>query len=114
MEIILSKTCMSFTGSLGGALGYFVQKRGKRFFGVRNSNGSVPPDGHLKFILACLFLVQQKLFFDNILVPREEMVSALQEAGRTTPAYCISTNPETYPEMFTANDVLKLQKDFNL
>ena len=114
MEIILAKSCQSLTGSLSKKLGYAIRRHGEKFYGVRKAKGKVPADGHWQFISVCAEMTKHKIFIEDVKVPKAEVIAALQEAGRTTPSYCISTNPETYPEMFTANDVLKLQKDFNL
>ena len=86
MEIFLTKQCESFTGSLGKGFGYHIQRRtnldGKtRFWGVRQSNGEIPADGHLRFIFACADLAQMKTHITDIRVPRCEFQSALSEAG---------------------------------
>lgn len=85
MEIILSKQCESISGSLGRGFGYHIQRRtglnGKtRFWGVRQSNGEVPADGHLRFIFACAELAQAKLHIANIKVNAQEVHDALYEA----------------------------------
>ena len=87
MEIIISKQCESLTGSLGKGFGYHIQKRtdlkGKtRFWGVRQSNGEIPADGHLRFIFACAELAQMKLHIANIKVNAQEVHDALYEAGQ--------------------------------
>ena len=85
MEIILSKQCKSLTGSLGKGFGYHIQGRtdhdGKiRFWGVRQSKGEVPADGHLRFILACAEIAQMKLHIADIRVSAKELRGAFDEA----------------------------------
>ena len=80
MEIILTKQCESIQGSLGRGFGYFIVRRGKRFFSQR-SRHSVPPDGHWRFILTCAQLAQNKLHITDIRVSRQEVLVALIEKG---------------------------------
>ena len=80
MEIILAITCASLTGTLDKKHGYFIQQRGKRFFGKRKNN-NVPPDGHWRFISDCAEMAVQGLFIGDIRVPEKEMLDALREAG---------------------------------
>ena len=86
MEIILSKQCESLTGSLGQGFGYFIVRRGKRFFSQR-SRHSVPPDGHWRFILTCAQLAQNKLHIVDIRVSGKEFKAAISEAGYFCRAY---------------------------
>ena len=81
MEIILTKQCESFTGSLGRGYGYHIQRRKNGFFAKRNSKSYVPMDGHWRFIKACAELALQELHIDDILVTAEELEAALNEAG---------------------------------
>lgn len=83
MKIILSKHCESFTGSLNRGYGYAVQKRKSGYYGVRKSRGFVPPDGHLRFIVACAQLAKDGLYLADIEVPGEELNQAIKEAGIT-------------------------------
>ena len=87
MEIILSKQCESLTGSLGRGFGYHIQKRKNGFFAKRNSNGSIPPDGHLRFILTCAILALSKLHITDIRVSGKELKAAVYEAGKFCRAY---------------------------
>ena len=85
MKIILSKNCESLTGSIGRGFGYHIQRRHDRqghtqFYGVRQSNGSVPIYGHKYFIFACAHLAQMKLHIVDIRVPSTELRDALIEA----------------------------------
>ena len=111
MEIILSKQCESITGSLGRGFGYHIQKRKNGFFAKRNAKGSVPRDGHLRFILSCAELAQMKLHITDIRVPSEELMYALWRAGRGD---YIFTEPDKFPETFHAADIMKFKNDYNL
>ena len=86
MEIILTKACEALTGMLDRDYGYYIRraphKDGKvRFFGQR-SKWSVPPDGHLRFILKCAELAQMKMHIVDVLLSHKELRAALNEAGR--------------------------------
>ena len=81
MEIILTKQCKSLTGSVGQGFGYSIQRRGERFYGVRNTKGYVPSSGHIRFIIACAQMAQMALHIADIAVPRQEFIDALWEAG---------------------------------
>ena len=82
MEIILSKQCESLTGSLGSGFGYHIQKRKNGFFAQRDSKGSIPPDGHLRFIFACADLARSKLHITDIRVSAKEFRQACNKADR--------------------------------
>ena len=114
MKIILTKNCLSLTGSLGSGSGYHIKHRKNGFFVERNSNGDVPPDGHWKMICACANLAEMKLHIADIKVSAEEVADALSEAGLTTPAYCLKAYPEDYPKEFNTVNINKLKIDFNL
>ena len=108
MEIILSKRCESFTGSLGKGFGYHIQRRKNGFFAKRNSNGEIPPDGHLRFIFACAQLAQMKTHITDIRVPRCEFQSALSEAGVSL------SGARDIRHESSAADVLTLKEKLNL
>ena len=110
MEIILSKQCESLTGSLGRGFGYHIQRRKKGFFAKRNTKGSIPPNGHWKFILACANLAQSKLYITDIKVTNRELFQALREAYLTSPAFLNWNNVET----FSATDVINFKNEYNL
>ena len=114
MEIILTKNCMSLTGSLGRGFGYHIKHRKNGFFIERNSNGDVPPDGHWKMICACADLAEMKLHITDIKVSALEVADALSEAKQSTPAYCLRVYPGDYPQVFNTNDILNFKKRFNL
>ena len=107
MEVILSKQCESLTGLLNRDLGYFIQRRGKRFFSQR-SKYSVPPDGHWRFIVLCAQLAQNKLHIADIRVKREELKQALYEAG------CFIAMQHLRKDNYNARDILNLKTTFSL
>ena len=81
MEIILTKQCESFTGSLGRGFGYHIQRRKNGFFAKRNSKSYVPMDGHWRFIKACADLAILNAHISDILVSAKELRDALDECG---------------------------------
>ena len=105
METILSKQCESLTGSLGSGFGYHIQKRKNGFFAQRDSKGSIPPDGHLRFIFACADLARSKLHVTDIRVPAIELKVALMEAGQYPASLRI-----TQTEM-NATDIINFRRD---
>ena len=112
MEIILTKACEALTGMLDRDYGYYIRraphKDGKvRFFGQR-SKWSVPPDGHLRFILKCAELARMKLHIVDIRVPRLELQVALMEAGQY-PASLRITQTE-----LNAEQVINLKQKYKL
>ncbi len=109
MEIILSKQCESLTGSLGRGFGYHIQRRKKGFFAKRNSKGSIPPDGHLRFIFSCADLAQSKLHVTDIRVSRDELAKAVEEAG-----WCLSRFMENLHPTLNANEVLTFKQTVGL
>ena len=114
MEIILSKRCESFTGSLGKGYGYHIQRRKNGFFAKRNSNGEIPADGHLRFIFACADLAQMKTHITDIRVSREELAQALNEAYPGDHCALLSHHCDNLPEPLSATDVLTLKEKLYL
>ena len=108
MEIILSNHVKSLTGSLGRGLGYHIKRRKHGFFGERNSNGSIPPDGHWRFIVACAELAQMSLHISDIQLSRTELESALKEAHAFIAAQNLRLN------CYHARDILNLKTTFGL
>ncbi len=113
MEIFLSKLCESITGSLGQGFGFHIQKRSDsdgtiRFWGVRKSKGTIPPDGHLRFIFLCAELAQNKLHITDIRVSREELKTALYEA------HCFIAMQNLRLDTYHARDILNLKTTFGL
>ena len=118
MEIILTKECEALTGMLDRDYGYYIRraphKDGKvRFFGQR-SKWSVPPDGHLRFILSCAELAQSKLHITDIRVPSDELMFALWKAGRETLGDYVFTEPDKFPKIFSAADIMNFKNEYNL
>lgn len=107
MEVILSKQCESLTGLLNHGHGYFIQRRGKRFFGQRSKH-TVPPDGHWKFIVACAHLAKGRLYVTDVRVKREELQSALREAHHFVAADHLALST------YRAADILNLKTTFGL
>ena len=114
MEIILSKQCESLTGSLGRGFGYFIVRRGKRFFSQR-SRHSVPPDGHWRFILTCAELAQNKLHIADIKIDWLELQTALYEAKRFIASEQVRRNyADKCKDIYDARDILNLKITFSL
>ena len=117
MEIILSKQCKSLTGSLGRGFGYFIVARWSRkdvkfrFYSQR-SKWDVPADGHLRFIFACADLAQMKTHITDIRVSRKELVHALWSADYETAGDYVFTEPDKFPEIFSASDIINYRRDY--
>ena len=107
MKVILSKQCLSLTGCLGQGFGYYLQERKGNFYGIRQ-RGSVPPDGHLRFIFLCAELAQNKLHITDIRVSREELKTALYEA------HCFIAMQNLRLDTYHARDILNLKTTFGL
>ena len=109
MQIFLTENCTSCTGSLGRGFGYHIQRRKNGFFGKRNSKSTVPPDGHLRFIFACAELAKhQPYYISDIIVFRDELRSALNEANKPLAAADLRLS------IYHAADVINLQKTYGL
>ena len=115
MEIILTKQCESLTGFLNKNYGYAVQKRKSKFYGVRSSRGTVPPDGHIRFILACAKLAQAKLHIADIRIHWTELYDALYEAYHFVAADQVGWNGREAKKLtYNARDILNLKTTFGL
>ena len=114
MEIILSNQCESLTGSLGRGFGYFIVRRGKRFFSQR-SRHSVPPEGHWRMILTCAVIAQNKLHIADIKIDWLELQNALYEAKQFI-AYAIVRRNHVYKckDTYDARDIINLKITFGL
>lgn len=108
MEIILSKQCEAITGSIGRGFGYHIQRRKNGFFAKQNGKGIVPPEGHLRFIIACAELAQAKLHITDVKVTNRELFEALREANLPAPAFLNWNNVETY----NASDLINFRRDY--
>lgn len=109
MEIILSKLCKALTGSIEKGLGYHIQGRAdldgkKRFWGVRQSNGKIPSDGHWRFIVLCAEMAQNGLYIKDIRVSGYELKAALQEAAFLASSLKVNVDYE-----YNADEVLQLK-----
>ncbi len=114
MEIILSKLCKALTGSLEKGLGYHIQGRAdldgkKRFWGVRQSNGKIPSDGHWRFIVLCAEMAQYGLYIKDIKVSGYELKAALQEAAFISSALYVDVDNE-----YSADEVLQFKNERGL
>ncbi len=114
MEIKLSPTCETLTGSLGRGFGYFIVRRKNGFFGVR-SRHNVPPDGHWRFILACAELAKNKLHISDIEIDWIELSAALYEAGQFIAARHVREKGLAGNKLaYNAEDVINLKITFSL
>ena len=115
MEIKLSPICESLTGSLGRGFGYHIQRRKNGFFAKRNSKGTVPPDGHWRFILACAELAKMKLHVTDIEIDWFELHSALIEAHHFVAAWTVHDNCRDKGKTnYNAADIINLKITFGL
>ena len=115
MEIFLSTNCQSFTGSLNKKLGYSIRQRGNRFFSQRTPKGSVPPDGHWRFILECTSIAQTGFLLSNISIHWTELFDALHEAHHFVAADSVYKNgTEAVKLTYNATDILNLKHTFGL
>ena len=117
MEIILSKQCKFLCGSLGKGFGYHIQRRtdldGKtRFWGVRQSKGEIPANGHLRFILTCAELAQMKLHIADIRLLRKELREALSEAYPDDHCALLSHHCDNLPNILSATDIINYRRDY--
>ena len=107
MRVLLSNMCLNLAGLLEPALGYFLVKRGDNFYSIRSKWGA-PPDGHLRFIVLCAELAQNRLYLSDIKVSRKELRSALREARQFVAARQLKL------ETYHARDILNLKTTFGL
>ena len=115
MEIFLSSTCKSLTGTLVHGFGYYIRSTKKgRFFGQRSKH-SVPPDGHWRFIVACAQLAHAKLYIGDIRIEWKELQSALCEAKCFNASEMVGRNyVEKDKTSYDARDILNLKTAFGL
>lgn len=115
MKVILSKQCLSLTGCLGQGFGYYLQERKGNFYGIRQRGGSVPPDGHLRFIFLCAELAQNRLHITDIEVPWLELQTALYEAKCFMASEQVrQNNADKCKATYDARDILNLKTTFGL
>ena len=115
MEIFLSPTCKSLTGTLGRGFGYYIRSTKKgRFFGQRSKH-AVPPDGHWRFIVLCAELAQANLHIADIRIEWVELQSALYEAKCFIASEKVRRNyTDKNKDWYDAHDILNLKTTFGL
>jgi len=115
MELILSKQCVSLSGSLGGGFGYSIRKHKNGYYGYRNAKGYIPKDGHIRFIFACAKLAQAKLYATDIRLHWSELYDALYEAHHWIAADQVRWNGREAKKLtYNARDILNLKTTFGL
>jgi len=115
MKVILTEQCKSLTGSLGSGFGYYIQRRGKHFYGARKAKGSVPPDGHWRFILTCAQLAKANLHIADIRIDWMELQTALDEAEKFVAAQMVHDNYYSKAKTtYNAADIINLKITFGL
>ena len=115
MKVILSTMCTSLVGMLERGLGYHLEHRKNGFFSKRNQRGSVPPDGHWRFIVLCAELAQNGLYISDIKVDWLELQAALYEAKRFIASEQVRRNyTDKCKATYNARDVLNLKTTFGL
>ena len=115
MKVILSTMCTSLVGMLERGLGYHLEHRKNGFFSKRNQRGSVPPDGHWRFIVLCAELAQNHLYISDIQVSRVELLNALSEAGlalgANSPSLSSLCSRDVRHEVLSAADVMSIRSN---
>ncbi len=116
MEIILSKQCKSLSGSIGKGFGYFIVGRWSRTdvkyrFYSQRSKWNVPPDGHLRFIIACAEIAQIKLHIADIRVSAKELRGAFDEAHILYGDRLVKADAK---QIYSAGEVLDFKNHCNL
>ena len=96
-------------------LGYHLVARKNGFIARRNSKGSVPPDGHLRFIFLCAELAQNKLHITDVKVDWLELQTALYEAKCFVASEQVRRNyADKCKASYDARDILNLKITFGL
>ena len=115
MKVILSNMCASLVGPLERGLGYHLEHRKNGFFSKRDQRGSVPPDGHLRFIFLCAEMAQNGLHISDIKVDWLELQTALYEAKCFTASEQVRRNyADKGKATYNARDILNLKTTFGL
>ncbi len=109
MEIFLTTNCASLSGTIDRRQGYYIRRSKTGHFFAQRSKHSVPRQGHLNFIFLCAHMACIKLCISNIRVHRDEVLTALREAGKGDYLWALR-----YPKYLSANDVLTLQSELGL
>ena len=115
MEVFLSATCKSLTGTLGRGFGYYIRSTKKgRFFGQRSKH-DVPPDGHWRFIVSCAEIAQNHLHIADIRIEWDELQNALFEAKCFVASEMVGRNYEDKNKVhYDARDIINLKTTFGL
>ena len=115
MKIILSNHCKSLIGAIDRSFGYHIQRRKSGFYGVRQSKGFVPPDGHWNFIVICAKLAQNGVYLSDIEIDWIELNGALYEAGHFMAYRQVRKNGiEAVKTTYNARDIINLKTTFGL
>ena len=101
--------CASLVGTLERGLGYHIEHRKNGFFSKRDQRGSVPPDGHLRFIVLCAEMAKNGLYIKDICVSGYELKAALQEAALFVSALRVDVDYE-----YNAAEVLNFRNERGL
>ena len=109
MEIILSKYCKSFTGTISRYHGYAIRKTGNRYLSCRTNSRHATPDGHWRFILACAELAKQGFMLSDIRISQDEIMDALHEIGRDDYLWKLK-----FPNTLNASEFLTLKSELGL
>ena len=115
MKVILSNMCASLVGTLERGLGYHLEHRKNGFFSKRDQRGSVPPDGHLRFIFLCAEMAHNHLYISDIEVTAGELDEALSEAGlalgANPPSLSSLCSLDVRREVLSASDILSIRSN---
>ena len=115
MELFLSHQCESLTGSLGRGFGYYIRSTKKGRFFAQRSKHSVPENGHLRFIITCAELAQNKLHITDVKVDWLELQTALYEAKCFVASEHVRRNyADKCKVSYDARDILNLKTTFGL
>ena len=119
MKIFLSSQCESLTGTLKKNHGYYIRrfrhKDGSVHFNSQRSKHSVPPNGHLQFIIDCAELTKSRLHLVDIRLTADELADALREASKFVAARKVTDNFVDYKKRtYNAQDILNLKTTFGL
>ena len=116
MEIILSKRVVHIKGYLSRYHGYYIRRtKNNRFIGQRAPRINVPPDGHIRFILACADLAKVGIIFADIKIGWQELYDALYEAYHFTAADHVGwMGREGNKIIYDARDIINLKTTFGL
>ena len=80
MEIVLTDYCIELQGTLRPEYGYFIVRRGEKFFAQR-SRHLYNPDGHWRFIKLCTEMARNNMYIYDVKIEGLELYTALLEFG---------------------------------